>query len=121
MKAFILDSIMRSVQGQKMHLFPAMKPTLPCCNRVSPARIFFWPNCRQWLNPTHLHRSPLKRDADELNECANYARSVWGACCNRSFVCVCVSVYAYLRFYACACLSVCFCTCKNAGDKHPDI
>ncbi len=119
MKAFVLDPITCSVQGHKMHSFPSTKPALPRCNRVSPAKIFFWPNCCQWLNPIHLHRSPLKRDADELNECANYARSAWGACCNRNFVCVCVyaCVCAYLKFYACAGLGVCFCTWK----KQPDI
>ena len=83
--------------AEKCILFPSTEPTLPRCNRASPARIFFWPNCRQWLNPIHLHRSPLKRDADELNECANYARSAWGACCNCNFVCVCVCVCVRVR------------------------
>lgn len=99
MKVFSLDSIMRSLQGQKTHLFPTMKPILPRWNQVSPARICFWPNCCQWLSPIHLHRSPLKRDVDELNECANYTGSVWGACCNCIFVC------GYERARVCACIS----------------
>lgn len=60
--------------GAKKNSSPSPIPMKPAL-----ARIFFWPNCCQWLNPTHLHWSPLKRDADELNERANYARSAWGA------------------------------------------
>ena len=131
MKAFVVGFfflwilLCTQCRGRKCISLPATELSLPRCNRASPARIFFWPNCRQWLNPIHLHRSPLKRDADELNECANYARSAWGACCNRNFVCVCVCVcacaYAYLKFYACACLSVCFWMCISTGDKQPEV
>lgn len=84
---------------------------------------FFWPNCCQWLNPIHLHRSPLKRDADELNECANYAHSEWGACCYCNFVCVCASwgecvrvhIWDFMLVHARVFVFI------RAGDKQPDI
>lgn len=99
---------------------PSMKPTLSRCNRLSLARIFFATNCCQWLDPIHLHRSPLKRDADELNESANYAQSLWGARCNCNFVCLLVRVHIpnsmHVHSYVCLCKRI------NAwgGCKQPD-
>lgn len=79
-KTFLLGFIVCTVQGTK-------SVCLSCWYRVPPTRIFLWPNGCRWLNSSHLHQSPLKRDANELNEWANYARSVWGACWICSLVC----------------------------------
>lgn len=100
---------------------PCMKPTLSRCNRLSLAGIFFAANCCQWLDPIHLHRSPLKRDADELNENANYAHSLWGACCNCNFVCLLVRVhipnFMHVHSYVCLCMRI---NAQGGGAKQPD-
>lgn len=98
MKEFVLDSIMCFGAGAENAFIPPRNETdFASLEPSFSSSDIFWPNCSHWLNPIHLHRSPLKRDADELNECANYARSAWGACCNRNFVCVCACVCMHIR------------------------
>lgn len=95
----------------------SMKPTLSRCNRHSLAGIFFATNCCQWLDPIHLHRSPLKRDADELNESANYAHSVWGACCKCNFGCLftCMHIPNFMHVHSYVYLCMCINTWGGGG------
>lgn len=99
---------------------PSMKLTLSRCNWLSLAGIFFATNCCQWLDPIHLHRSPLKRDADELNQSANYAHSWWGACRNGSFLGLFLRVHIpnCMHVHSCVCLRMCKSTQWGEGPNH---